>query len=525
LSGDNAKDSNLIGQFGVGFYSAFIVAKHVEVVTRRAGQAADTGVRWASDGSGEFTIETVDKATRGTTITMYLRDDDEEAGSERFSDLLSTWKLESIVKKYSDHISLPIRMRKERWDAELQKMVANEELETINSASALWTRSKSEISPEQYEEFFKGITGDAEPALAFSHNRVEGRSEYIQLLAIPAKASFDLYDRQQRKGIKLYVRRVFIMDDAEQLLPAYLRFVRGVIDSSDLPLNVSREILQQSRDVKAIREGSTKRILSLLEDLAENEKEKYAGFWKEFGQVLKEGMGEDFANQERLGKLLRFATSTSAGDDQTVSLADYIARMKEGQDKIYFVTADSVASARNSPHLEVFSKKGIEVLLLTDRVDEWMMSFLNEFDGKSFDSVAKGAVDLGALQDEQEKKAQSDAQEKYKDLTERLAKVLGEEVKEVKVSGRLTESASCLVSADGEVSGHLERMLKQAGQKAPDRKPILEINPEHPVVVKMQTSEQFDAFAWLLFDQALLAEGGQLKDPASFVKRMNRLLA
>ncbi len=531
LSGDRAKDSNLIGQFGVGFYSAFIVAKHVVVETRRAGTAESAGVRWESEGAGEFSIEECNKLTHGTTITLHLRDDDEENG-EKFSDLLNRWQLENIVKKYSDHISLPIRMRRERWDAEQQKMLMTDELETINAASALWTRSKSDITPEQYENFFSGLAGpaammgaaDTEPALAYTHNRVEGRSEYIQLLGIPAKAGHDLYDRQQRKGIKLYVRRVFIMDDAEQLLPAYLRFVRGVIDSADLPLNVSREILQQSRDVKVIREGSTKRILGMLEDLAENKGEDYQKFWTEYGQVLKEGLGEDFGNQERIAKLLRFASTATVGSDQTVSLADYVAKMKPEQEKIYYVTADTVDAARNSPHLEVFGKKGVQVLLLTDRVDEWMMSFLNEFEGKTFESVAKGAMDLGKLQDEEEKKAQSDAQEKHKELTEKLAAALGDKVKEVRVSGRLTESASCLVSDEGDISGHLERLLKQAGQQAPARKPVLEINPDHPIVKKMQASVQFDEFAHLLFDQALLAEGGQLSDPASFVKRVNRLL-
>jgi molecular chaperone HtpG len=532
LSGDRAKDSNLIGQFGVGFYSAFIVAKHVVVETRRAGTVESAGVRWASEGAGEFSIEAINRPTHGTTITLHLRDDDEDNG-ERYSDLLNRWQIENIVKKYSDHISLPIRMRRERWDAEQQKMLLTDEMETINAASALWTRSKSDITPEQYENFFSGLAapsgmmsaGNTEPALAYTHNRVEGRSEYIQLLGIPAKAGHDLYDRQQRKGIKLYVRRVFIMDDAEQLLPAYLRFVRGVIDSADLPLNVSREILQQSRDVKVIREGSTKRILGMLEDLAENKAEGYEKFWAEYGQVLKEGLGEDFGNQERIAKLLRFASTTTKGEGQTVSLATYLARMKPEQEKIYYVTADTVDAARNSPHLEVFAKKGVEVLLLTDRVDEWMMSFLNEFEGKGFESVAKGAIDLGKLQDEQEKQAQSDAQEKHKDLTVKMAAALGDKVKEVRVSGRLTESASCLVSEEGDISGHLERLLKQAGQQAPARKPVLEINPEHPIVVKMQASAQFDEFAHLLFEQALLAEGGQLTDPASFVKRVNRLLA
>jgi molecular chaperone HtpG len=531
LSGDRAKDSNLIGQFGVGFYSAFIVAKHVVVETRRAGSPESSGVRWESEGAGEFSIEECNKLTHGTTITLHLRDDDEENG-EKFSDLLNRWQIESIVKKYSDHISLPIRMRRERWDAEQQKMLLTDELETINAASALWTRSKSDITPEQYENFFNSLAGpaammggsDNQAALAYTHNRVEGRSEYIQLLGIPAKAGHDLYDRQQRKGIKLYVRRVFIMDDAEQLLPAYLRFVRGVIDSADLPLNVSREILQQSRDVKVIREGSTKRILGMLEDLAENKGETYQKFWAEYGQVLKEGLGEDFGNQERIAKLLRFASTASTDSEQTVSLSSYVGNMKPEQEKIYYVTADTVEAARNSPHLEVFAKKGVQVLLLTDRVDEWMMSFLNEFEGKSFESVAKGAMDLGKLQDEEEKKAQAEAQETNKELTDKLAAALGDKVKEVRVSGRLTESASCLVSDEGDISGHLERLLKQAGQQAPARKPVLEINPDHPIVKKMQASTQFDEFAHLLFDQALLAEGGQLSDPASFVKRVNRLL-
>ena len=528
LSGDQAKDAQLIGQFGVGFYSSFIVADRVVVLTRRAGLPAGEGVRWESDGTGEFTVETVERPARGTEVILHLRAAPEGAGDDAGpspDELLSSWRLKAIVRKYSDHISLPIRMRKEQWNQEKGEQETLDEWETVNQASALWARPKSEITPEQYTAFYQHIAHDGGEPLAYTHNRVEGRSEYTQLLYVPSKAPFDLYDRQHRHGIKLYVRRVFIMDDAEQLLPAYLRFVRGVVDSADLPLNVSREILQESRDVKAIREGCTRRVLGMLEDLAGNQPEKYATFWSEFGQVLKEGMGEDFGNAERLSKLLRFASSTQEGDAQTVSLADYAARMKEGQKAIYYVTADTPAAARNSPHLEVFKRKGVEVLLLTDRVDEWMLSFLHEFDGKPLVSVARGGLDLGDLQDEAEKQEAAKVADEFKDLVERVKTALGDRVKEVRVTGRLTDSPACLVSDEGEISGHLERLLRQAGQKAPDRRPILEINPKHPLVVRLKAEEaRFDDWSRLLFDQALLAEGGQLDDAPGFVRRLNEML-
>ncbi|MGA2549887.1 MAG: molecular chaperone HtpG [Burkholderiaceae bacterium] len=517
LSGDQQKDAALIGQFGVGFYSAFIVADTVTVRSRRAGLAASEGVEWTSDGSGEFTVETIDKPQRGTEVVLHLR--------EAEDDLLSQWRLKSILQKYSDHISLPIKMYKEEWDADKKEQVRKDELETVNQASALWTRPKSEITDEQYREFYKHVSHDYQEPLAWTHSRVEGRSEYTQLLYLPAHAPFDLWDRDRRAGIKLYVRRVFIMDDAEQLLPIYLRFVRGVIDSNDLPLNVSRELLQESRDVKSIREGSTKKILGLLEDLAENDKTRYADFWKEFGQVLKEGIGEDHSNRERIAKLLRFATTTSDEETQAVGLADYVARMKEGQTKIYYVTAESFASAKNSPHLEIFRKKGVEVLLLSDRVDEWMLSFLSEFEGKELQSVAKGGLDLGALEDEAEKKAHEEQAQSFGDLTRRMKEALGDSVKEVRVTFRLTDSPACIVAEDGDISANLARMLKAAGQKAPDAKPILEINPEHALVKRLQGEEtHFADWTRVLLDQATLAEGGRLEDPAGFVKRLNSLL-
>jgi molecular chaperone HtpG len=525
LSGDRAKDSQLIGQFGVGFYSAFIVADRVTVLSRRAGLPPEQGVRWESDGSGEFTVETLDRPARGTEVIVHLRPAEGEEGEDSVDGLLSSWKLKEIVRRYSDHISLPIQMPKEEWDKEKNETRTLDEFETVNQASALWTRPKSEITDEQYKAFYQHVSHDFGEPLAYTHNRVEGRTEYTQLLFVPSKAPFDIWDRQNRKGIKLYVRRVFIMDDAEQLLPVYLRFVRGVVDSNDLPLNVSREILQESRDVKAIREGCAKRVLGLLEDLAENQKEKYVTFWKEFGQVLKEGVGEDFGNQERLAKLLRFASTASPGDDQTVSLAEYVARMKPEQERIYYVTGENAAAARNSPHLEVFAKKGIEVLLLTDRVDEWMLSFLTEFDGKPLMSVARGGLDLGKLEDEAEKQASEKVSEEFKDLVERIARALGDRVKTVRVTHRLTDSPSCLVSDEGDISANLERLLKQAGQKAPERRPILEINPQHPLVQRLRAEEgRFDDWSRLLFDQASLAEGGQLEDPAGFVRRMNAML-
>ena len=519
LTGDQARDANLIGQFGVGFYSSFIVADKVTVESRRAGLPAAEAIRWESDGSGEFSIESIERAERGTRITLHLRaaSTDPDEGGPDSSDLLSGWRLRSIVRKYSDHISLPIRMRKD--DA------PDGEWEMVNQASALWTRSKSDIDEEQYREFYKHLTNDNDAPLAWTHNRVEGRSEYTQLLYLPSRAPFDLWDRQRRRGIRLYVRRVFIMDDAEQLMPVYLRFVKGVVDSADLPLNVSREILQESRDVRAIREGSTKRVLSMLDDLAENRPDDYKTFWSQFGQVLKEGMGEDFGNQERLAKLLRFASTTTAAGEQTVSLADYVSRMKEGQDKVYYVTADSDSAARSSPHLEVFRRKEVEVLLLTDQVDEWMLSFLNEFDGKALVSVSRGGLDLGALQDAEEKAKVEETARDFADLVAQIKASLGDRVKDVRVTDRLTDSPSCLVSDEGDISGTLERLLKQSGQKAPERKPILEINPMHPLVARLKT-ETADADGWanLLFDQAQLAEGTQLADPAGFVKRLNDML-
>ncbi len=521
LSGDQQKDAALIGQFGVGFYSGFIIADRITVETRRAGTPAAEGVRWESEGAGDFSIEQITKPGRGTDIILHLREGEDE--------FLSAWQLKSIIRKYSDHISLPILMNKEEWDEEKKETVQKDELETVNQASALWTRSKSEVTPEQYEEFYKHVSHDFGAPLAYTHNRVEGRSEYTQLLYIPARAPFDLWDRNKRGGIKLYVKRVFIMDDAEQLMPVYLRFVKGVIDSADLPLNVSREILQESRDVRAIRDGSAKRVLSLLEELANSEdqaqKDKYTTFWTEFGQVLKEGIGEDAANKERIAKLLRFASTHNDSDVQNVSLADYVARMKEGQDKIYYVTAETWQAAKNSPHLEIFRKKGVEVLLLTDRVDEWMLSFLTEFEGKELASVAKGGLDLGQLENEAEKKQHEETQAEYKELVEKMKTALGDKAKEVRVTFRLTDSPACLVADENELSGNLVRMLKAAGQAAPESKPTLEINPDHPLVQRLKYEEaRFDDWSHILYDQALLAEGGALADPASFVKRLNDML-
>lgn len=525
LSGDQKKDAGLIGQFGVGFYSSFIVADRVSVVTRRAGAAATEGVRWDSEGAGEFTIEAVNKADRGTEITLHLRADQD--------DLLFGWKLRSIIRKYSDHILQPIVMKKEEWregkDGESGDQVVTDEDETVNQASALWAKPKNEISEDDYKAFYKHVGHDYEDPLAWVHARVEGKSEYTQLLYLPARAPFDLYDRNVRHGIKLYVRRVFIMDDAEQLLPTYLRFVRGIVDSADLPLNVSREILQESKDIEAIRKGCTAKVLGMLTDMAANDKEKYATFWEAFGRVLKEGVGEDFANKEKIAGLLRFASTHNDTTEQTVSLADYIARMKPEQEKIYFVTADTFNAAKNSPHLEVFRKKGIEVLLLSDRVDEWVVSHVTEFDGKSLVSVAKGDLDLGKLEDEAEKQAQESAAGEFKSLTDKIAASLTERVKEVRVTYRLTESPACLVSEENDMSGNLARMLKAAGQSLPAAKPTLEINPQHPVVQRLKAEAEregskFNDWASVLFDQALLAEGGQLDDPATFVKRMNQLM-
>lgn len=524
LSGDQQQDAALIGQFGVGFYSAFIVADRVIVNTRRAGAFAADGVRWESTGEGDYSVEQIEKPGRGTDVILHLRAGEEE--------LLSSWKLKSIIRKYSDHISLPIVMQKEEWDEEKKQTALRDEFETVNQASALWARSKSDISEEQYNEFYKHVSHDFQDPLAYTHNRVEGRSEYTQLLFVPAHAPFDLWDRNKRAGIKLYVKRVFIMDDAEQLMPTYLRFVKGVIDSSDLPLNVSREILQESRDVRVIREGSTKRVLGMLEEMANSEeqagRDKYATFWKEFGQVLKEGIGEDATNKDRIAKLLRFASTTNDSDAQDVSFADYIGRMKEGQDKIYYVTADSYVAAKNSPHLEIFRKKGVEVLLLTDRVDEWMLSFLSEFEGKELVSVAKGGLDLGGLEDEAEKKEHAELESGYKELVEKMKGALGDKAKDVRVTFRLTDSPACLVADENELSGNLLRMLKAAGQNAPESKPILEINPNHPLVMRLKYEDaqgaRFADWSHILFDQAMLAEGGSLSDPASFVKRLNEML-
>ena len=528
LTGDQKADAQLIGQFGVGFYSGFIVADRIVVESRRAGLPPEEGVRWTSAGAGDFEVETISRPQRGTSVTLHLRED---AG-----DYLGTWKLKSIIAKYSDHISLPILMRKEEWkegeDDKGGEMVLTDEWETVNQASALWTRAKKDITAEQYQELYKQISHDHEPPLAWSHNRVEGATEYTQLLYLPSRAPFDLWNRDKAAGVKLYVKRVFIMDEAEALLPSYLRFVKGVVDSSDLPLNVSRELLQESRDVKAIREGCTKRVLAMIEDLAKLEKDeaaseedrgKFAKFYAEFGAVLKEGLGEDMANRDRLAKLLRFASTQS--DTASVSFADYKARMKEGQEAIYYITAETLAAAKNSPQLEVFRKKGIEVLLMTDRVDEWALNFLHEFDGTPLQSVAKGAVDLGKLLDESEKKAAEEAAETFKPVLERLKEALKDKAQDVRVTTRLVDSPACLVVTDSGMSMQLARMLKQAGQKVPEVKPVLEVNAGHPLVKKLEGGEHFDELAHILFDQALLAEGGLPDDPAAYVRRVNALLA
>ncbi len=531
LSGEQkataTEQGQLIGQFGVGFYSGFIVADRITVESRRAGLPPDQGVRWASGGSGDFEVEAITRAERGTSVILHLRED---AG-----DYLSTWKLKSIIAKYSDHIALPIRMRKEEWkegtDNQPGEMVMTDEWETVNQASALWSRPKKDITTEQYQEFYKQISHDHEAPLVWTHNRVEGSTEYVQLLFIPARAPFDLWNRDKKAGVKLYVKRVFIMDDAEALLPVYLRFVKGVIDSADLPLNVSRELLQESRDVRAIREGSARRVLSMLEDMAKLEKDdsaseedkgRYAKFYAEFGAVLKEGLGEDPTNRERLARLLRFASTTH--DTVSVSLADYKARMKEGQEAIYYITADTLAAAKNSPQLEVFRKKGIEVLLMSDRVDEWALNFLSEFDGTPMQSVAKGAFDLGKLQDEAEKKAAEEAAEAFKPVLARLKEALKDRAQDVRATTRLVDSPACLVANDGGMSLQLARMLKQAGQAVPETKPVLEVNPEHGLVKKLDGSVHFHDLAHILFDQALLAEGGMPEDPAAYVKRVNALL-
>jgi len=515
LSGDQAKDAQLIGQFGVGFYSAFIVAERVTLNTRRAGMEPQHGVRWESDGTGSYTLETVELPARGTEIILHIREDERQ-------DLLNSWRLRSIIGKYSDHIPLPIRMHKLGEDGK-----PSEEWETVNKASALWQRPKAEISEEEYKEFYQHVSHDFGEPLAWVHNRVEGRLEYTSLLYIPARAPFDLWDQKQTHGIKLYVQRVFIMDDAEQLLPRYLRFVRGVIDSSDLPLNVSREILQGNRTIEQMRSGATKRILGLLEEIAEKDPEKYQKFWNEFGRVLKEGPGEDFSNREQIAKLLRFASTHSDTELQNVSLADYVGRMKKGQDKIYYITADSFLAAKHSPQLELLRKKGIEVLLLSDRVDEWLTSHLHEFDGKSLASAAKGDLDLGQTETEEEKKALEETEKAAEGLVERIQKALGDRVEKVRVSHRLTSSPSCIVLGERDMALYMQQLLKQAGHEMPNSKPTLEINPQHPMLARIEkeTDEtRFGEWSALLLDQAILAEGGQLEDPASFVARLNQLM-
>jgi molecular chaperone HtpG len=512
LTGDQASDAQLIGQFGVGFYSAFIVAERVTLTTRRAGLSVEQGVRWESDGSGNYTLETVARDVHGTEVVLHLREAEDE--------FLDAFRLRSIIHKYSDHIPLPIEMPVQDEDKQ-------GEFEPVNRASALWTRPRSEITDEEYREFYKHVAHDFEDPLKWVHSSVEGTQSYKSLFYIPARAPFDLYDRDSRHGIKLYVRRVFIMDDAEQLMPYYLRFVRGLVDSDDLPLNVSREILQHNKLIDTIRGGSVKKVLGVLEAMAKDEPETYQAFWKEFGNVLKEGPGEDFANRERIAKLLRFASTQLDTDEQNVSLDDYIGRMQEGQDKIYFITADSFAAAKNSPHLQVFRRKGIEVLLLSDRVDEWLVSHLSEFDGKALVSIAKGQLDLDELADEEEKAAAKQTEDEFAGLVKRMQEVLGERVKEVRVSQRLTDSPSCLVADEQDMAVHLQRLLRQAGQQVPESKPILEINPGHALVSRLQEEggeERFADWSLILFDQALLSEGGQLEDPVSFVNRLNKLL-
>ncbi|MCP5424199.1 MAG: molecular chaperone HtpG [Gammaproteobacteria bacterium] len=519
LTGDQAKDSHLIGQFGVGFYSSFIVADKVILTTRRAGLGAEHGVRWESSGEGEYTLETVGKSDRGTEIVLHLREGEDE--------FLDEWRLRSIITKYSDHINLPVIMRVEKPAQDKDSQPTVEE-ETINRASALWTRPKNEITEEEYKEFYKHVAHDFDEPLLWSHNRVEGKLEYVSLLYIPKRAPFDLWDvNQQRHGVKLYVRRVFIMEDAEELMPRYLRFVRGLLDSNDLPLNISREILQNNKIIDSMRAGSVKKVLGLLENLAKDEPDQYKVFWENFGKVLKEGPGEDFANREQIAKLLRFASTHADNAEQTVSLEDYVGRMKEGQDKIYYITADSFAAAKNSPHLEFFRKKGIEVLLLSERVDEWLVAHLTEFQGKSLQSVAKGALDLDKVASEEEQKEQKQAEEEYKDLLERIKTTLGDKINQVRLSKRLTDSPACLVADDYAMSSHLERMLREAGQEIPGSKPNLELNPDHFLVRRLNdetNEERFTDWTHLLFGQALLAEGGQLDDPANFIKRLNDLL-
>lgn len=519
LSADNAKNAHLIGQFGVGFYAAFIVADRVTLITRRAGLTAEHGVRWESTGEGSYTVETVEKPSRGTDVILHLREGEDE--------LLSGYRLREILRKYSDHIAVPILMKKEQWDSDAKKQVTTDEDEQVNRASALWARPKSEITEEQYHELYKHVAHDGEPPLVYTHAKVEGRQEYTLLLYVPQRAPFDLWDREHRRGVKLYVRRVFIMDDAEQLLPAYLRFVRGIVDSNDLPLNVSREILQQSKDVQAIRTAVVKRVLTMLEELAEKEPTKYAAFWKTFGRVLKEGIPEDHANLERLAKLLRFSSTSVAGEEQSVSLAEYVGRMKDGQTDIYYITADGYSAARNSPQLEIFKKLGVEVLLLHERIDEWVTASLHEFEGKKLQSASASDLDLSAIGGDAPKAENAVAAAEHAPLLERMTTALTDRASEVRVTNRLTDSPACLVASSSGMSTHLERMLKEAGQPVPTSRPILEINPTHPIVRRLADETDQAKFAdWsqILFDQATLAEGGQLEDPAAFVRRLNELM-
>jgi len=517
LSGDQAKDSQLIGQFGVGFYSSYIVADKVTIRTRRAGLGAEHGVRWESGGVADYSLETIEKPSRGTEVILHLKEDEK--------DFLDAWRLRSIVTKFSDNIAVPVEMLKEHYGEDADQK--EPEWERVNKGTALWMRNKSEVTDEEYKEFYKHVSHDFEEPLAWSHNRVEGTNEYSALLYLPKRAPWDLWDREQKHGVKLYVRRVFIMDEAEQLMPRYLRFVKGVVDSDDLPLNVSREILQHNRKISSIRTANVKRVLGVLEDLAKEDADKYQTFWKEFGKVLKEGPGEDFANRERIAGLLRFATSKTDGDAQTLSLDEYLGRMVEGQDKIYYITADSHAAARHSPHLEIFRKKGIEVLLLSDRVDEWLVSHLDQYQGKSLRSVAKGALDLGELADQEEKEQTEQAAKEHKDLLERVKTALDSRIKEVRPSSRLTESPACLVVEEHDMSSNLARVLKSVGQDAPGSPPILEVNLDHPLLKRLEAetdSARFGDLSQILLDQAVLAEGGQLDDPASFVSRLNQLM-
>ncbi len=518
LTGDQAKDTQLIGQFGVGFYSAFIVADKVTLVSRRAGLGAEHGVRWESDGRGSYILETVEKAGRGTDVILHLKEEEKE--------FLDSWRLRSIIGKFSDHIALPVEMQKEHYGDEKDKP-AEPEWEQVNRGTALWMRNKSEIKDEEYQEFYKHISHDFEEPLAYVHNRVEGTNEYTTLLFVPKRAPWDLWDREQKHGVKLYVRRVFIMDEADKLLPHYLRFVKGVVDSDDLPLNVSRELLQHNRKIDTIRQANIKRVLGLLETLAKEEPEKYQTFWEEFGRVLKEGPGEDFANRERIGSLLRFASTHGEGEAQTESLDGYIERMKEGQDKIYYITAESPAAARHSPHLEVFRKKGVEVLLLSDRVDEWLVSHLHEYKGKHLQSVTKGELDLGGLADKEEKEKTEKAAKEHGDLLKRLKEVLAERVQEVRASTRLVDSPACIVVGEHDISANLARVLKAVGQDAPAQKPILELNLDHPLVRRLESEKddtRFKDLGLILLDQAQLSEGGPLDDPAAFVARLNALM-